>query len=233
MEPYQSAVRSMESSHRSTLMLRCKVVVVGDATVGKSALISMFHSGGSSFPKQYLMTAWVDFRVKVVPIAGTTTAVELYLFDCGGQSIFNQIEANNVQYENASFLVLVYDVTNQASFESCGKWLQMVTKGRSSAMPGVLVANKIDLESVDRRVVSQRTGESFAEANGLQYFETSALEADYMEPFTYVAETFAQKYEDHLHDAEGGGNKKLMDSTSLLSANGFGSSGSSFGIIQT
>ena len=46
-EPYQSAVKSMETTHRTILMLRCKVVVVGDATVGKSALISMFHSGGA------------------------------------------------------------------------------------------------------------------------------------------------------------------------------------------
>ena len=114
-EPYQSAVKSMETTHRTILMLRCKVVVVGDATVGKSALISMFHSGGAcararraretvwkprsaagtSYPKQYVMTSWVDFRVKQVNIPDTSTAVELYLFDCAGQSIFNQIEANN------------------------------------------------------------------------------------------------------------------------------------------
>ena len=201
-EPYQSAVRSMESSHRSTLMLRCKVVVVGDSTVGKSALIQMFHSGGSSFPKQYLMTAWVDFRVKVVPIQGTNTNVELYLFDCGGQSIFNQIEANNVQYDNASFFMLVYDVTSQSSFESCGKWLQMVTKGRNRAIPGVLIANKIDLAAVDRRVVSKEKGMEFAQANGLTYFETSALDAQYLDPFSYVADTFAAKYEDTLNHAQ-------------------------------
>lgn len=50
-EPYQSAIKTMETTHRSLLMLRCKVVVVGDATVGKSALISMFHSGGPFAPR--------------------------------------------------------------------------------------------------------------------------------------------------------------------------------------
>ena len=223
-EPYQSAVKSMETTHRTILMLRCKVVVVGDATVGKSALISMFHSGGAcararraretvwrprsaagtSYPKQYVMTSWVDFRVKQVNIPDTSTAVELYLFDCAGQSIFNQIEANNVHYDNASFLLLVYDVTSQASFESCGKWLQQVRKGRSrgAAVPGVLVANKKDLAQSGRRCVTKEKGVEFAEANGLAYFETSALEGEHEEPFRHIAEEFAKKYEDTVARAE-------------------------------
>ena len=86
-EPMESCLRSMETTHRTILMLRCKVVVVGDATVGKSALISMFHSGGASYPKQYVMTSWVDFRVKQVDIPDTSTAVELYLFDCAGDPV--------------------------------------------------------------------------------------------------------------------------------------------------
>ena len=36
-EPMESCLRSMETTHRTILMLRCKVVDVGDATVGKSA----------------------------------------------------------------------------------------------------------------------------------------------------------------------------------------------------
>ena len=54
-------------------------------------LISMFHSGGASYPKQYVMTSWVDFRVKQVDIPDTSTAVELYLFDCAGDPVFNQV----------------------------------------------------------------------------------------------------------------------------------------------
>ena len=41
------------------------------------------------------MTSWVYFCVKQVPIEHEHAVVELYLFDCAGQSIFNQIEANN------------------------------------------------------------------------------------------------------------------------------------------
>ena len=113
-------------------------------------------------------------------------------------------QANNVHYDNASFLLLVYDVTSQASFESCGKWLQQVRKGRSrgAAVPGVLVANKKDLAQSGRRCVTKEKGVEFAEANGLAYFETSALEGEHEEPFRHIAEEFAKKYEDTVARAE-------------------------------
>jgi len=112
-----SAVRSMESAHRPTVILRCKLVVLGDACVGKTALTQVFHSGGSTYPKNYLMTTGAEFCVKqvVIPHSNTVgnikryyvfcqwlmlsilhgfTTVELYIHDCAGQSIFNQVEMN-------------------------------------------------------------------------------------------------------------------------------------------
>merc|ERR1719181_701249 len=84
--------RSMETTHKSMNILRCKVVIAGEQCVGKSAITQMFHSGGHSYPKNYVMTIGVDFCVKMVNIPETNSAVELYLFDTAGQSIFNQRE---------------------------------------------------------------------------------------------------------------------------------------------
>ena len=67
MEPV-SAVRSMESNHKPMVILRCKVVLLGDASVGKTALTQVFHSGGSTYPKNYLMTVGAEFCVKPVTI---------------------------------------------------------------------------------------------------------------------------------------------------------------------
>ena len=63
-----SAVRSMESNHKPLVILRCKLVILGDACVGKTALTQVFHSGGSTYPKNYLMTTGAEFCVKQVPI---------------------------------------------------------------------------------------------------------------------------------------------------------------------
>lgn len=89
-----SAVRSMDSQHKPTIILRCKLVVLGDACVGKTALTQVFHSGGSTYPKNYLMTTGAEFCVKQVPIPSTDVTVELYIHDCAGASIFNQVEMN-------------------------------------------------------------------------------------------------------------------------------------------
>ena len=63
-KPFMSGVRSMETTHKPLLVLRSKIVVVGDSHVGKTALVKMFHSGGSDYPKKYIMTSWVDFNVR-------------------------------------------------------------------------------------------------------------------------------------------------------------------------
>ena len=58
---------------------------MGDPAVGKSALTQMFHSNGQRFPKVYNMTCGVDFSAKAVKIPDTEEAVELHIFDTGGQ----------------------------------------------------------------------------------------------------------------------------------------------------
>ena len=78
------------------LVLRAKCVVVGDAAVGKSALVQNFISDGTKFPKSYSMvrclllatpvfvvialhslvqTTGVDILVKAVPIPETDATV--------------------------------------------------------------------------------------------------------------------------------------------------------------
>jgi len=118
---------------------------------------------------------------------------------CSAQ-VFNQVEENASQYDQAGFLFVVYDVTKEDSFASCAKWIQGVRKGREDRLPGVLVANKIDLE--ERRVVDEQRGRDFAKENGLVYFETSALQGNYEGPFRHVALEFAKKYEETVARAE-------------------------------
>mmetsp|Transcript_40150 Transcript_40150/g.71465 ORF Transcript_40150/g.71465 Transcript_40150/m.71465 type:complete len:225 (-) Transcript_40150:189-863(-) len=204
---FKSALRSMETTHKPLLMLRCKVVVVGDACVGKSALTQMFHSGGHTYPKNYIMTIGVDFCVKQVNIPESNAAVELYLFDCAGQSIFNQREVNTKMWENTAYVVVMYDVSNRESFRSCAKWLQGVRGARASTpIPGVLIANKADLREGginSRADVTREEGEQFARDAGLAYFETSAAQGIQVDaPFEHIAKEYYSKYEETVSRAE-------------------------------
>jgi len=193
----------METNHRPLNMLRCKVAIVGDACVGKTALVQSFHSG--NYPKNYIMTSWVDFCVKQVKVPDTDVAVELYLFDTAGQSVFNQTDADTAYFENVNFVMAVYDVSNKGSFESINTWLSRAKSRRppnAPPLPGVLVANKVDLRGEPgdysaRAVVTPAMGVALAKQLGLEYFEASAaLQQGATDPFHFMAYQFHKKYND-------------------------------------
>jgi len=195
------------------VVLRCKVAVVGEATVGKSALVQMFHSNGATFPKNYLMTQGVELCVKEVPIEDTNVVVELYIFDVSGQSIYFRLIDQYVQdrakptggpldpaassvLENTSVCVVVYDVTDKESFDKCTKWLEVCRKQRKNMM-AVLIGNKADLAG--RQVVSPAVAESFARAHNMDFFQISAIQrADVEQPFHHIAHAFHRSYEEKL-----------------------------------
>eukprot|EP00937_MAST-01D_sp_MAST-1D-sp2_P002321 g2321.t1 len=201
LDPYEA---HLEFAFPKSLVLRCKVALVGDPHVGKSAVREMFHSDGQHYPKNYVMTAGVDFSVKMVRIPETNVAVEMYLFDCAGQSIFNQLDHMSKHWENTSQVMVCYDVSSRSSFQSAAKWLQNVRAVRpANPVGGVLLANKIDLRETGRDVVSATEGMEFAKDNGLEYYECSAMQNTQVEdPFTYIAKAFHKKYEETVSRAE-------------------------------
>ncbi|XP_013384370.1 intraflagellar transport protein 27 homolog [Lingula anatina] len=177
-------------------ILRAKCIVVGDSTVGKSALTQVFHSDGTHYPKNYTLTAGVELLVKAVNIPDSNDCVELYIYDSAGKEIFYEIVQKH--WDHPSVVMLVYDVTSETSFDSCAKWLERVRSQKPEMQfPGVLVANKIDLDQ--RRVISPKAGKDFAQSNGLEYFEVSAKEMQQVEaPFYFLANEFHKMYKERL-----------------------------------
>merc|ERR1719446_294483 len=173
------------SSGLATVTSRPKILVMGDPAVGKSALTQMFHSNGQRFPKAYNMTCGVDFCAKAVKIPDTEEAVELHIFDTAGQDVFAEMMPE--YWQDAKGVVLVYDVTRVHTFEACGIWYQRLLEATgASSLPGVVVANKIDLR--ERLVVNRSSGQQMAQSLNMPYFETSALDAHECDaPFVALA----------------------------------------------
>ncbi|XP_068111132.1 intraflagellar transport protein 27 homolog [Hyperolius riggenbachi] len=176
--------------------LSAKCIVAGDSTVGKSTLIQLFRSDGSHFQKNYTMTTTMDVIVKTVQIPDSGDQVELFLCDSPGKPLF--YEMTETLWDQPGALCLVFDVTSEASFANCARWLQRVkSKTISPQLPGVLVANKADLTG--RRVVDKHQAEEWAASHGLEYFETSAKELEnYDEPFRALAKMFHHLYYERL-----------------------------------
>uniref|UniRef100_A0A8D2J8N3 Intraflagellar transport 27 n=1 Tax=Varanus komodoensis TaxID=61221 RepID=A0A8D2J8N3_VARKO len=167
-----------------------------DSTVGKSALIQMFCNEGAHFQKNYTLTAGVELLVKTIPIPETSDSVELFLFDSAGKELFSEMLEKLWKQHNA--LCIVYDVTNEQSFNNCAKWLERLrTHNSGMHIPGVLVGNKIDL--IDRRVVEQNKAQEWAENNGLEYCEMSVKDMENFEaPFHLIANSFHRLYKERV-----------------------------------
>ncbi|KAI8820982.1 P-loop containing nucleoside triphosphate hydrolase protein [Fimicolochytrium jonesii] len=186
------------------VVLRSKCVVLGNPGSGKSALVQMFHSDGSQYPKTYAMTIHCDVCVKVVNIPDTDVSVELFIHDVGGHDAFQEMWPRYI--ESATTFVLVYDVTSLDSFKALPKWIHLAqqrikhisgktpTTTTNREITGVVVATKTD--QTLRRVVSRKQGEEAARGFGLAYMECSAAtNTDVDAPFYFLSAAFHEQFE--------------------------------------
>lgn len=178
-------------------LLRQTVLVLGDSTVGKTALIKCLCTGGVERGAQYEMTTAPQLHTKVFKSVLENVDVEQYLIDTPGQAVFTTGGFGQSTWSTASCVMVVYDVTVTDSFTSSAKWLRQLLDAREGKpLPGVLVANKVDLESDDRRVVSEEEGKETAAGFHLEYFETSALQASGVDaPFEALASGLASRWQ--------------------------------------
>uniref|UniRef100_A0A7S0VKT5 Uncharacterized protein n=1 Tax=Hemiselmis tepida TaxID=464990 RepID=A0A7S0VKT5_9CRYP len=193
-----AAAQSAASANAApSLLLRSKVLVIGDAGVGKSAIVQMFHSKGTHYPKSYVMTTGCDFVMKELKVPDTTTTVELHIYDCSGQTTFTEL--THQYWGGVNLVMLVYDATNEESFEHLSGWLEALRrKMPERQIPGVVVANKIDRGERVRVHTGKAT--EFARDNGLDYFQVSALtNSNIEEPFLHLSSIFNRMYEEKLN----------------------------------
>lgn len=226
-----SGIDTSLSSHYNSVILREKVVIVGDESVGKTSLVRSFMSNqgmgmdgtsGSIRNQDYQMTAGVEWNVKQVPImknndanmvektkrnmnmnANTNITVDLFLFDIGGQSIFNQRGLSTRFYKNCSYIICVFDVSSRKTLQSCDTWIQAVQSASSQGqqeMAGIiLIANKVDLREDNDSIVEvdDEEGMQFAKERNLPYFECCADRPSSVNaPFTYIATQAASRYQE-------------------------------------
>jgi transport family protein 27 len=179
------------------VVLRCKVAIVGEATVGKSAYTQMVHSGGVTFPKNYLMTMGADLCIKEIRL-DQQTSVEMCLIDVGGQDFYKKgVES---YLDGIAAFIVVYDVAHKTTFEAVGRWVEML-RAKNKELPGFLLANKMDLR--DKAEVSDTQAEILARNCRLNLFQASALRGvGLMEPLEAIARMFSQMYEDRARQCQ-------------------------------
>jgi len=166
-----------------TDIVNCKLIIIGNASVGKSSLLLRFADGQWLPEDESSATIGVDFRVCKMDVKGKN--VKLSIWDTAGQERFRTITSS--YYRGAQGIILVYDVSNRESFDALPRWFTELESYVSDFVVKIVVANKLDKES--NRQVTAAEGRAFADKMGTHFVEASAkTDVGVQEAFREVVE---------------------------------------------
>ncbi|XP_060757388.1 ras-related protein Rab-26-like isoform X2 [Neoarius graeffei] len=141
-----------------------KVMLVGDSGVGKTCLLVRFKDG-AFLAGSFISTVGIDFRNKVLDVDGVK--VKLQIWDTAGQERFRSV--THAYYRDAHALLLLYDVTNKASFDNIRAWLTEIEDYAQQDVILMILGNKADASH--ERTVRREEGERLAKRVEAQVHE--------------------------------------------------------------
>eukprot|EP01114_Cavostelium_apophysatum_P002522 TRINITY_DN1224_c0_g2_i1.p1 TRINITY_DN1224_c0_g2~~TRINITY_DN1224_c0_g2_i1.p1 ORF type:complete len:216 (+),score=43.17 TRINITY_DN1224_c0_g2_i1:96-743(+) len=168
----ETYIRARSSTNFTRVLL--KVILLGESGVGKSSIMNQYVH--EKFTADYKATIGADFLTKHLNI--NDKAVTMQIWDTAGQERFQSLGV--AFYRGADCCALVFDVTQEKTFESIDTWKEeFISKAGvedPQNFPFVLLGNKIDEEA--KREVAKKRAQKYCEdsLNNIQYFETSAKE---------------------------------------------------------
>lgn len=89
----------------------------------------------------------IDFKIRTIELDGKK--VKLQIWDTAGQERFRTI--TTAYYRGAMGIMLVYDITNEKSFENIKNWIRNIEEHASMDVEKMILGNKCDMN--DRREV--------------------------------------------------------------------------------
>lgn len=151
---------------KKTYDLLFKLLLIGDSGVGKTCIL--FRFSDDAFTTTFISTIGIDFKIKTVELQGKK--IKLQIWDTAGQERFHTITTS--YYRGAMGIMLVYDITNEKSFENIVKWLRNINEHANEDVEKMILGNKCDMD--DKRVVNKSRGEGIALEHNISFLETSA-----------------------------------------------------------
>lgn len=182
-----------------------KLVLLGEAAVGKSSLVLRFVN--NDFQENKEPTIGAAFLTQKCNLP--TRTIKFEIWDTAGQERFASLAP--MYYRNAQAALVVYDLTKPTSLIKAKHWVAELQRQASPGIVISLVGNKLDLtddggaaaapgtgsdgegggddaESSDARKVSTEEARTYADEESLLFFETSAKTGtNVTEVFTAIA----------------------------------------------
>lgn len=152
---------------------RSKIIILGDAGVGKTTLLHRISSG--DFLHQYIPT--LGLELFPLPFHTNKGKIILDVWDIG--SNFNDIEyLYGVQ--GVQGVIIMCDVSEKSTYNNLEHWHSLV---KDLNVPIVVCGNKVDVK--DRKVLPRDI--TFHREKGVQYYDISVKSNyNYDKPFFYL-----------------------------------------------
>eukprot|EP00048_Salpingoeca_helianthica_P016049 m.230182 g.230182 ORF g.230182 m.230182 type:complete len:199 (-) comp17946_c0_seq1:162-758(-) len=144
-----------------------KIIMVGNAGVGKSALTLQFMY--EEFVEDYEPTKADSYRKKMT-LNGSECQVDI--LDTAGLEDYAGIRDN--YFRSGEGFLCVFAITDEESFRDIGEFREQILRvhERHEDIPIILIGNKCDI--VDRRRVTTADGQAKARSWNVPYLECSA-----------------------------------------------------------
>lgn len=127
-------------------VVKLKVCLIGEKTVGKTSLIRRFVD--DAFDDRYLVTLGTKVTKRVLSVAmpgsGRQAHVDMTIWDIMGDAEFLQL-LKLAYFRGAQGILAVCDVTQPATLYKLDDWRSLVEQV-AGEIPAYVLANKVDLE---------------------------------------------------------------------------------------
>ncbi|PJF16669.1 Ras-like protein Rab-8A [Paramicrosporidium saccamoebae] len=122
-------------------------------------LLLIGDSGREGERLSFITTIGIDFKIRTISLDGKR--IKLQIWDTAGQERFRTI--TNAYYRGAMGILLVYDVTDERSFNNVRNWIRNTEQFASEGVDKILVGNKCDM--AEKRALADEYGLSFLETS--------------------------------------------------------------------
>ncbi|EME87884.1 uncharacterized protein MYCFIDRAFT_70380 [Pseudocercospora fijiensis CIRAD86] len=204
-----------------------KLVLLGEAAVGKSSLVLRFVN--DDFQPNKEPTIGAAFLTQKCQLP--TRTIKFEIWDTAGQERFASLAP--MYYRNAQSALVVYDITKPSSLTKAKHWVAELQRQASPGIVIALVGNKLDLCDDDNaatdaqdaeaeneteedagtvRKVTTKEAKSYADEENLLFFETSAKTGhNVSEVFTAIANAIPETSLKGPRAGAGGGTQAAIN----------------------
>ena len=165
-----------------------KIVLIGNAGVGKTSIITRFVF--NEFNPSSSCTIIPGFYQKNIYLKNSPVPFPLQIWDTAGQEVFRS--TTKAYYKQAAAAIVVYDLTDNKSFIDAQTWIKEVKDLASENITIVLVGSKLDLLGKQEMLIDE--AEEYAKKNKIKSMIVSSKDdINIRLLFEYVAQEISLK----------------------------------------